>query len=125
MHVAAEMAVEKCRRKRLLITPAAANRAVGSHESAIFMIEARLPAGITLTVTSQAIAATRYSHDSLFPGCAGKTTSPDNFVSLINDVEDRLFAVLPDDTWFYPGHGDDSTLGKERPSLAEWRARGW
>jgi glyoxylase-like metal-dependent hydrolase (beta-lactamase superfamily II) len=55
----------------------------------------------------------------------GKTTSPDNFASLINDVEDRLFAVLPDDTWFYPGHGDDSTLGKERPSLAEWRSRGW
>lgn len=55
----------------------------------------------------------------------GKTTSADNFASLINDVEDRIFAVLPDDTWFYPGHGDDSTLGKERPSLAEWRARGW
>jgi len=52
----------------------------------------------------------------------GKTTSADNFASLINDVEDRLFAVLPDDTWFYPGHGDDSTLGKERPSLAEWRS---
>ncbi|GLZ29389.1 hypothetical protein Lesp02_15790 [Lentzea sp. NBRC 105346] len=40
-------------------------------------------------------------------------------------MEDRIFAVLPDDTWFYPGHGDDSTLGKERPALAEWRARGW
>ncbi|GAB2838066.1 hypothetical protein GCM10027200_42560 [Lentzea nigeriaca] len=56
---AAEMAVEKCRRKRFLITSTAANRAVGSRESAIFMIEARLPAGITLTVTSQEIAATR------------------------------------------------------------------
>jgi glyoxylase-like metal-dependent hydrolase (beta-lactamase superfamily II) len=55
----------------------------------------------------------------------GKTTSPGNFASLINDMEDRLFAARPDDTWFYPGHGDDSTLGKERPSLAEWRARGW
>ena len=30
-----------------------------------------------------------------------------------------------DDTWFYPGHGNDSTLGAERPSLPEWRARGW
>jgi glyoxylase-like metal-dependent hydrolase (beta-lactamase superfamily II) len=66
-----------------------------------------------------------FTGDSLFPGGVGKTTSPDNFASLINDVEDRLFAVLPDDTWFYPGHGDDSTLGKERPGLAEWRARGW
>jgi glyoxylase-like metal-dependent hydrolase (beta-lactamase superfamily II) len=66
-----------------------------------------------------------FTGDSLFPGGVGKTTSADNFASLINDVEDRLFAVLPDDTWFYPGHGDDSTLGKERPSLPEWRSRGW
>lgn len=28
-------------------------------------------------------------------------------------------------SWFYSGHGDDSTLGAERPHLAEWRARGW
>ncbi|MCX2953070.1 MBL fold metallo-hydrolase [Lentzea sp. NEAU-D7] len=66
-----------------------------------------------------------FTGDSLFPGGVGKTTSADNFASLINDVEDRLFAVLPDDTWFYPGHGDDSTLGKERPTLPEWRSRGW
>jgi glyoxylase-like metal-dependent hydrolase (beta-lactamase superfamily II) len=63
--------------------------------------------------------------DSLFPGGVGKTTSPADFTSLINDVESRVFDVLPDDTWFYPGHGDDSTLGAERPHLAEWRARGW
>lgn len=29
---------------------------------------------------------------------------------------------LPDDTWFHPGHGKDSTLGAERPHLAEWKA---
>jgi glyoxylase-like metal-dependent hydrolase (beta-lactamase superfamily II) len=33
--------------------------------------------------------------------------------------------VLPDDTWFYPGHGKDSTIGAQRASLAEWRERGW
>jgi glyoxylase-like metal-dependent hydrolase (beta-lactamase superfamily II) len=51
---------------------------------------------------------------TLFPGGVGKTTSPENSASLINDVKSRLFDVLPDDTWFYPGHGDDSTLGEER-----------
>ncbi|MGB9225849.1 MAG: MBL fold metallo-hydrolase, partial [Mycobacterium sp.] len=25
----------------------------------------------------------------------------------------------------YPGHGDDTTLGAERPNLGEWRERGW
>jgi glyoxylase-like metal-dependent hydrolase (beta-lactamase superfamily II) len=58
-------------------------------------------------------------------GGHGRTTSPEAFTSLINDVESRIFDELPDDTWFYPGHGDDSTLGAERTKLAEWRERGW
>lgn len=66
-----------------------------------------------------------WTGDSLFPGGVGKTTSPENFTSLINDVERKLFDRLPDETWVYPGHGDDTTLGRERPHLAEWRARGW
>jgi glyoxylase-like metal-dependent hydrolase (beta-lactamase superfamily II) len=63
--------------------------------------------------------------DSLFPGGPGKTWSPDDFTSLMNDLEERVFGALPDETWIYPGHGDDTTLGAERPSLPEWRARGW
>jgi glyoxylase-like metal-dependent hydrolase (beta-lactamase superfamily II) len=66
-----------------------------------------------------------FTGDSLFPGGVGKTWSAEDFASLIDDVEQRIFATLPDETWFYPGHGHDSTLGVERPHLAEWRARGW
>jgi glyoxylase-like metal-dependent hydrolase (beta-lactamase superfamily II) len=66
-----------------------------------------------------------FTGDSLFPGGVGKTSSPDQFTSLLNDVISKLFDKLPDETWFYPGHGDDSTLGEERPTLDEWRARGW
>ena len=43
----------------------------------------------------------------------------------MNDLEESVFGTLLDETWVYPGHGDDTTLGAERPSLAEWRARGW
>jgi glyoxylase-like metal-dependent hydrolase (beta-lactamase superfamily II) len=39
--------------------------------------------------------------------------------------ESKIFDRLPDDTWVDPGHGDDTTLGAERPHLAEWRERGW
>jgi glyoxylase-like metal-dependent hydrolase (beta-lactamase superfamily II) len=60
-----------------------------------------------------------------FPGGAGRTTNPTDFTSLIDDLEERIFGRLDDDTWFYPGHGKDSTLGVERPHLGEWRARGW
>lgn len=63
--------------------------------------------------------------DSLFPGGPGKTASPADFASLMDDLEVRVFGELPDSTWVYPGHGDDTTLGAERPHLPEWRARGW
>jgi glyoxylase-like metal-dependent hydrolase (beta-lactamase superfamily II) len=66
-----------------------------------------------------------FTGDSLFPGGVGKTLTPEDFSSLLDDVSARVFDVLPDETWFYPGHGDDSTLGEQRPHLAEWRARGW
>lgn len=67
-----------------------------------------------------------FTGDSLFPGGVGNTQKDAaRFEELINDVEERIFQRLPDDTWFYPGHGDDSTLGTERPHLAEWRERGW
>lgn len=62
--------------------------------------------------------------DSLFPGGVGKTTD-ETFPQLIADVSERVFDAMDDRTWFYPGHGDDSTLGTERPHLQEWRDRGW
>ncbi len=66
-----------------------------------------------------------FSGDSLFPGGPGRTTRQEDFVSLMDDLEAKVFGRLPDETWVYPGHGDDTTLGAERPHLGEWRARGW
>ena len=67
-----------------------------------------------------------FTGDSLFPGGVGNTFGDDAaFAQLIDEVETKVFQRLPDDTWFYPGHGNDSTIGAERPSLAEWRSRGW
>lgn len=67
-----------------------------------------------------------FTGDSLFPGGVGNTFgSKENFERLIDDVQHKVFDPLPDATWFYPGHGNDSTLGEERPHLGEWRARGW
>lgn len=63
--------------------------------------------------------------DCLFPGGVGKTHSADEFDSLYRDVTTKLFDRLPDETWVYPGHGWDTTIGAERPALDEWRERGW
>ncbi|WP_037905995.1 MBL fold metallo-hydrolase [Actinacidiphila yeochonensis] len=67
-----------------------------------------------------------FTGDCLFPGGVGNTHGdPAAFASLLADVTAKLFDVLPDETWVYPGHGNDTTLGAERPHLAEWRERGW
>jgi len=67
-----------------------------------------------------------FTGDCLFPGGVGNTRGDAaKFESLLGDVETKLFGRLPDETWVYPGHGDDTTLGAERPHLAEWRERGW
>jgi glyoxylase-like metal-dependent hydrolase (beta-lactamase superfamily II) len=63
--------------------------------------------------------------DSLFPGGPGKTAGPEQFSTLMDDLESRVFASLDDAVVVHPGHGDDTTIGAERPKLAEWRERGW
>jgi glyoxylase-like metal-dependent hydrolase (beta-lactamase superfamily II) len=67
-----------------------------------------------------------FTGDSLFPGGVGNTDhDPARFARLLEDVTERVFATYGDDTWVYPGHGADTTLGTERPRLQAWRARGW
>ena len=67
-----------------------------------------------------------WTGDSLFPGGVGNVQGdPERFASLLGDVQTRIFDVYDDDTWVYPGHGTDTTLGAERPHLQEWRERGW
>ena len=66
-----------------------------------------------------------FTGDCLFPGGVGRTESPQDFASLYAGVVAKIFDQLPDETWVYPGHGDDTSLGAERPHLAEWKERGW
>jgi hypothetical protein len=54
-----------------------------------------------------------------------RTPNGERFASLYEGVVSKIFDVLPDETWVYPGHGKDTTLGDERPHLEEWRERGW
>ena len=98
---------------------------VGTCQLDVIALRGHTPGSVALLYTDPQGVAHLFTGDSLFPGGAGKTSTAQNFSSLMNDLEDRVFGVLPDDTWVYPGHGDDTTLGAERPKLAEWRRRGW
>ena len=65
------------------------------------------------------------SGDTLFPGGPGNTgRNPTRFATIVRSIQQRLF-TLPDDTVVMPGHGDDTTVGAERPHLQEWIDRGW
>jgi glyoxylase-like metal-dependent hydrolase (beta-lactamase superfamily II) len=98
---------------------------VGDAELRVIVLRGHTPGSVALYYRDPDGSGHLFTGDSLFPGGPGRTTSPADFNSLMDDLEQRVFDVLPDDTWFYPGHGNDSTLGAERPHLAEWRARGW
>jgi glyoxylase-like metal-dependent hydrolase (beta-lactamase superfamily II) len=99
---------------------------VGGHALEVIHVVGHTPGSVVLAYRQPGGRVHLFTGDSLFPGGVGNTRgNKDNFTSLINDVEHKLFDRFGDDTWFYPGHGKDSTLGAERPHLAEWRARGW
>jgi glyoxylase-like metal-dependent hydrolase (beta-lactamase superfamily II) len=66
-----------------------------------------------------------FTGDCLFPGGVGKTGKAGDFERLLGGVTTKVFEVYPDSTVVYPGHGDDTTLGSERPHLDEWKQRGW
>ncbi len=99
--------------------------AVGNAPIEFIHLRGHTPGSLAVLYRDPAGGAHLFTGDSLFPGGPGRTTGPEAFAALMDDLEQRVFDVLPDDTWVYPGHGDDTTLGVERPHLAEWRARGW
>ena len=96
----------------------------GDVELTVIHLRGHTPGSIALRYDAAA-EPHLFTGDSLFPGGPGRTTSPADFTSLLDDLEQRIFDQLPDPTWVYPGHGNDTTLGAERPHVPEWRARGW
>jgi glyoxylase-like metal-dependent hydrolase (beta-lactamase superfamily II) len=98
---------------------------VGALTLDVIALRGHTPGSVALLLRDGDGGGHLFTGDSLFPGGPGRTTTPEHFTSLMDDLEERVFGALPDDTWVYPGHGDDTTLGAERPHLAQWRSRGW
>ena len=94
--------------------------AFGEREAKVIFTPGHTPGGVCLLVGKHLI-----SGDTLFPGGPGNTwNDPEKFAQIIENVETKLF-TLPDETVVYPGHGRDTTIGTEKPSLQEWKDRGW
>jgi glyoxylase-like metal-dependent hydrolase (beta-lactamase superfamily II) len=97
---------------------------LGSESLEVIGLVGHTPGSITLAYGGAA-RVHLFTGDSLFPGGPGRTTTPEDFASLMNDLESKIFDRFGDDTVVHPGHGDDTTLGAERPHLEEWWKRGW
>jgi glyoxylase-like metal-dependent hydrolase (beta-lactamase superfamily II) len=97
---------------------------LGAERLEVIGLVGHTPGSITLSYEGAGMTHL-FTGDSLFPGGPGRTTTPEDFSSLMNDLESKIFGRFDDDTVVHPGHGDDTTLGTERPHLAEWRKRGW
>ena len=99
---------------------------VGQVELTVRHLVGHTPGAIVLVYDDPQGHPHVFTGDCLFPGGVGNTWGDSAaFDSLFRDVNEKLFDVLPDEAWVYPGHGGDTTLGAERPALPEWRERGW
>ncbi len=99
---------------------------VGAARLSVIRLTGHTPGSIALAYEPEGAPAHLFTGDSLFPGGVGNTFGDaDAFATLIDDVEAKLFGQFDDACVFHPGHGEDSTIGAERPHLPEWRERGW
>lgn len=99
--------------------------AVGELTFEVIHLVGHTPGSVTLALTDDSGRVHLFTGDCLFPGGPGRTTNPKDFNSLFTGLTSKVFDRYADDTVVYPGHGDDTTLGAERPHLEEWRERGW
>ncbi len=93
---------------------------VGESELEVIALRGHTPGSVALLYDDPAGHAHLFTGDSLFPGGVGNTFGDkEAFVQLLDDVEKWIFGRLADETWFYPGHGDDST---SVPNGRTWRS---
>lgn len=91
----------------------------------VISLRGHTPGSVAVAFSPEDSPVQLFTGDSLFPGGVGKTNSPEDFRSLLADVRTRIFGVYGDSAVVWPGHGDPTTLGQERPHLDEWEERGW
>jgi len=76
------------------------------------------------TSGSLCFLADRYliSGDTLFPGGPGHTATPAALRQIMDSITTKLLQ-LPPDTQVYPGHGESTTLKKEKPAIEKFCSR--
>lgn len=88
---------------------------VGETALTVLHLPGHSPGSIALLHTpSDGSAPHLFSGDALLRGGPGSTPGEVERATLHEALRQRVFEALPDDTWVYPGHGPDTTVGRER-----------
>ena len=90
---------------------------VGQHLVRVVHVPGHTPGSVALRFDRRALVG-----DALFPGGPGHTDAPAALQTLLLSLQRTVF-TWPDDTTFYPGHGDPATVGATRPAFQEFLAR--
>lgn len=90
---------------------------LGDSELRVVHTPGHTPGSICLRFDQRAIVG-----DTLFPGGPGHSTSPQALAQILASLGDKIF-VWPDDTTFYPGHGEGRAIGAVRPAFEAFIAR--
>jgi glyoxylase-like metal-dependent hydrolase (beta-lactamase superfamily II) len=95
---------------------------VGGHRIEVLHTPGHAPGAVCFHLPEAGVV---FSGDTLFhggPGATGRSYS--DFPTIVESIRDRLLN-LPEDTVVHTGHGDDTRIGAEAPSLDQWVSRGW
>jgi hydroxyacylglutathione hydrolase len=89
----------------------------GTYEVWVYHTPGHCPGGVCLAVGRQGESPrTLFVGDTLFAGSIGRTDLPGgDMTTLLASVRTVLFS-FPDDTPVYSGHGEPTTIGRERRS---------
>lgn len=86
---------------------------VGGEELRVLAVPGHSPGSIALYVPESGFVITG---DALFAGAIGRTDLPGgDFATLVGSIRDKLLK-LPPETVVLPGHGDETTIGRELKS---------
>jgi hydroxyacylglutathione hydrolase len=90
---------------------------VGEAELTVVHTPGHTPGSVCFRFDRRAVVG-----DTLFPGGPGHSRTPQALTQILANLQERVF-TWPDETAFYPGHGEGSTIGSVRPAFEAFMAR--
>lgn len=81
---------------------------LGALRLSVLFTPGHTPGGLCFLVNKYLFAG-----DTLFPGGPGHTDTPDDFITILESIKQKIYS-LPDDTIVLPGHGENTTIKQSK-----------